>query len=303
MRSLTLTLTVTLALAAVLHAGPAAAQPVGAPWPDGGQGAAAGGIRWLGTPAPARPQRVVSLAPSVTDTVVALGHAGRLVGVTRFDTAPEVERIPRIGGFLDPSAEAVVALRPDLVVWLTDGSALAPVQRIAELGVPVLAVPIIGVADVIASTRAIARALGDPAAGDRLAARIEDAIGRARARAARLPRKRVLLLVGREPLVVAGPGSYPEELLAIVGGMNVVKGTTAWPVFPVERAAALDPELVIDAAVREHGAGRAGLEAIPAVRRGAIRRLTTDDALRPGPAMIRTLDELFAALHPEAAPR
>ena len=296
MRSLTLALAVLLAAAR-----PAAAQPAGAPWPDGGQGAAAGGIRWLGPPPPAAPRRVVSLAPSITDTIVALGHASDLVGVTRFDSAPEVAKLPRIGGFLDPSAEAVVALRPDLVVWLTDGSAYAPVQRIAELGIPVLAVPIIGVADVIFASRAIARALGDPDSGERLASRIEEALKRARTRAAALPRKRVLLLVGREPLVVAGPGSYPEELLEAVGGVNVVRGTTAWPVFPIERAAALDPEVVIDAAVREHGTGDKGLDAIPAVRRGAIRRLTTDDALRPGPAMIRTLDELFAAIHPEAA--
>ena len=290
-----------LALTLLLAAGPTAAQPAGAPWPDGGQGAAAGGIRWLGPPPPAAPRRVVSLAPSITDTIVALGHAASLVGVTRFDSAPEVAKLPRIGGFLDPSAEAVVALRPDLVVWLTDGSAYAPVQRIAELGIPVLAVPIIGVADVIFASRAIARALGDPDSGERLASRIEEALKRARTRAAALPRKRVLLLVGREPLVVAGPGSYPEELLEAVGGVNVVRGTTAWPVFPIERAAALDPEVVIDAAVREHGAGQAGLDAIPAVRRGAVRRLPTDDALRPGPAMIRTLDELFAAIHPEAA--
>jgi iron complex transport system substrate-binding protein len=299
MRSLTSLLAALLAALA----GPAFAQPAGAPWPDGGQGAAAGGIRWLGPPPRASPQRVVSLAPSVTDTIVALGHAGQLVGVTRFDTAPEVAKLPRIGGFLDPSAEAVVALRPDLVIWLTDGSALAPVSRIAELGIPVLAVPIIGVADVVFATRAIARALGDSASGDRVAARIEGALERARARAAPLPRRRVLLLVGREPLVVAGPGSYPDELLAVVGGANVVRGTTAWPVFPVERAAALDPDVVIDAAVREHGTGEKGLDAIPAVRRGDIRRLSTDDALRPGPAMIRTLDELFLAVHPEAGAR
>jgi iron complex transport system substrate-binding protein len=289
-----------LALAAAA-ASPAAAQPAGAPWPDGGQGAAAGGIRQLGPPAPPKPARVVSLAPSMTDLVVALGHARRLVGVTRFDTAKEVASLPRVGGFLDPSAEAVVALRPDLVLWLTDGSALAPVQRIADLGIPVLAVPVIGVADVIAATHAVAKALGDAPAGERLAAEIEGAIGRARARAASLPRKRVLLLVGRQPLVVAGPGSYPDELLRIVGATNVVTGTVHWPVFPLEKAAAADPELVIDAAVREHGSGEAALEAIPAVRRGGLKRLATDDALRPGPAMVRTLDELLEAIHPEAA--
>ncbi len=295
MRSLTLAVALALAVPAL------AAEPARAPWPDGGPGAASGGIRLLGPPPPPNPARVVSLAPSFTDVVVALGHVRQLVGVTRFDTAPEVAHLPRVGGFLDPSVEAVVALRPDLVLWLTDGSALAPVQRIADVGVPVLAVPVVGVADVIAATRAVAQALGDPAAGDRLAAHIEGAIRRARARAASLPRKRVLLLVGRQPLVVAGPGSYPDELLRIVGATNVVGGSVPWPVFPVEKAAAADPDLVIDAAVREHGAGEAGLDVIPAVRRGAIRRLTTDDALRPGPAMVRTLDELFEAVHPEAA--
>ena len=258
--------------------------------------------------APAKPQRVASINLSADEVLVAILPPGRLVSVTRWADAPGTSNVvgrvpPAVHRFEKADMEQLVALRPDLVVWLTDGSALAPVQRIAELGIPVMAVPIIGVADVVFSARAIARALGDPAAGDRLAARIEDAIGKARARAAPLRTKRVLLLVGREPLVVAGPGSYPDELLRIVGGTNVVRGTTAWPVFPIERAAALDPEVVIDAAVREHGTGEAGLDAIPAVRRGAIRRLSTDDALRPGPAMIRTLDELFAALHPEAAHR
>lgn len=297
MRPLTLAL---LPLLAALAAGPAAAQPADAPWPDANQGIAAGGMRWLGPPPRPNPRRVVSLAPSLTDTIVALGHAGRLVGVTRFDTAPEVAKVPRIGGFLDPSVEAVVALRPDLVVWVTDGSALAPVERIAALGIPVMAVPVIGVADVIAATHAVAAALGDPAAGDRLAARISGAIERTRARAADLPRRRVLFVVGHEPLVVAGPGSYPDQLLGIVGGVNVVTGTTAWPVFPVERAAALDPDVVVDAAVGEHGGPMAGLDAIPAVRRGAIRRLP-GDALRPGPALIGALDALLVAVHPEAA--
>jgi iron complex transport system substrate-binding protein len=260
-------------------------------------------IRWLGPAARPNPRRIVSLAPSVTDIVVALGHAERLVGVTRFDTAPEVAALPRIGGFLDPSAEAVVALRPDLVLWLTDGSALAPVQRIADLGVPVLALPIVGVADVVAATRAVARALGDPAAGARVAAGLEAAIARVRARAAALPRRRVLLVVGRDPLVVAGPGSYPDELLAIVGATNVVGGDVAWPVLPVERAVAADPDLVVDAAVREHGTATGALDAIPAVRRGALRRLRTDDVLRPGPALVRAMDALFEAIHPEASAR
>jgi iron complex transport system substrate-binding protein len=287
---------------ALLAAGAIPTRAEARPWPDGGPSAAAGGIRPLGPPPPARPRRVVSLAPSVTDIVVALGLTDRLVGVSRFDHAPEVKDLPRVGGFLDPSVEAVVALRPDLVLWLTDGGALPAVSRIAELGIPVLALPVVSVDDVLASCRAVGRALGEPAAGERLSHALEASLARVRERAARLPVRRVLLVVGREPLVVAGPGSYPDELIRAVGGRNVVEGGVAWPVFPLERAAALDPDVVIDAAVNEHGQGNGrALSAIPAVRRGALRRLDSDEVLRPGPQLNRALELLFQAVHPEAA--
>jgi iron complex transport system substrate-binding protein len=273
----------------------------GAPWPDGSPGAAAGGARLLGPPPPAVPRRVVSLAPSMTDIVIALGKADRLVGVSKFDGAPEVKQVPRVGGFLDPSIEAVVALRPDLVLWLTDGGAMPAVSKIAEVGIPVLAIPVIGVDDVLGSCRVVGKALGVPEAGERLASGLERSIARIRARASALPTRRVLFIVGREPLVVAGPGSYPDELLRVLGARNVVGGTVAWPVFPVERAAALDPDVVVDAAVNEHGTGGddRALSAIPAVRRGALRRLSSDDALRPGPRLVQALETLLAAIHPE----
>jgi len=283
-----------LALAlALLAAAPARAEAPRA-------GAAAGGAEWLGPRPPASPRRVVSLAPSLTDTVVALGEGARLVGVTRYDDAPEVKGLPRVGGFLDPSPEAVLALRPDLVLWLTDGGAFPAVRRIAALGIPVLALPVVDVPDVLACARLVGAALGDAAAGERLARSLEAAIGRASRRAAALPRVRVLMVIGREPLVVAGPGSYPDALLSIAGGANVAEGDRPWPVYPVEKAVAANPDLVLDAAVNEPVEGIARLAAILAVRAGRVARLPNDDALRPGPRLVRALDDLFRALHPEA---
>ena len=267
------------------------------------EGAASSGVEWLGPRPPAIPQRIVSLAPSATDVVVALGQARRIVGVTRYDTAPEVKGLPSVGGFLDPSPEAIVALRPDLALWVTDGGAFATVRKVAELGVPVLALPVVGVEDVISTARVIGRGLGDASAGERLAVSLEDAIGRARARTAGLRRPRALFVVGREPLVVAGPGSYPDELLRIAGAENVVKGTRPWPVYPLEKALVDDPDVVIDAAYLEHAGGEGHLSAIPAARRGRLVKLDDDDALRPGPRLVRALDRLFAAIHPEATRR
>jgi iron complex transport system substrate-binding protein len=285
----------TLALAlALLAAAPGRAAREARP------GAAAGGAEWLGPGPPAAPRRVVSLAPSLTDVAIALGESGRLVGVTRYDDAPEVRGLPRVGGFLDPSPEAVLALRPDLVLWLTDGGAFPAVRRIATLGVPVLAVPVVDVPDVLACARLVGAALGDAAAGERLARSLEEAIGRASRRAATLPRVRVLMVIGREPLVVAGPGSYPDALLSIAGGANVAEGDRPWPVYPLEKAVASNPDLVLDAAVNEPAEGMARLAAIPAVRAGRVARLPNDDALRPGPRLVRALGDLFRALHPEA---
>jgi len=290
------------ALVVVLAAAlPAAAGEPDAGWPDSGPGVASGGVLWMGPRPPPRPRRVVSLAPSATDVVVAIGQARRLVGITRYDDAPEVKGLPSVGGFLDPSPEAVLALRPDLVLWVTDGGALASVRKIADLGAPVLAMPIIGVPDVVSSARVIGVALGDEPAGEQLARSLEGAIARVRKRAAGLRRPRVLFVVGREPLVVAGPGSYPDELLRIAGGENVVTGTRSWPVYPVEKAMADDPDLVIDAARLEHGGGEGHLSSIPAARRGHLVVLENDDALRPGPRLVRALDRLFLVLHPEAA--
>ncbi len=289
MRALTHSLPPVLA-ALVLAAGTAGAAP-----------AAERGPEWLGPPAPASPRRVVTLAPSLTDMAVALGHAELLVGVTRYDDAREVAKLPRVGGFLDPSPEAVLALRPDLVLWMTDGGALGAVRRIASLGVPVRAIPVVSVADVLRGARLVGSALGDAAGGERLARSLEDGVEAARRRAAGERRVRVLFIVGRDPLVVAGPGSFPDELLRLVGGVNAVRSDRPWPVYPVERAIADDPALVIDGAVLEPPEGMARLAAIPAVRRGAVHRLRDDAALRPGPRLLQALDELAGALREASA--
>jgi iron complex transport system substrate-binding protein len=272
-----------------------------------GKGAAQGGVLWIGERPAAPPRRVVVLAPSLTDVVLAMGLGDRLAGVTRLDDAPEVTRLPRVGGFLDPNPEAILGLSPDLVLWITDGGALASVRRLAELSrasrrpFPILALQVDSLADVLATPRIVGDALGEPERGERLARALSDDVERLRRGARGLRRKRVLFVVGHEPLVVAGPGSFPDELLRLCGAESVVAGPRPWPVYPIEKAVADDPELVVDAAPLEPAEGIRRLEAVPAVRRGAVVRLRNDDLIRPGPRMIRGLGELCRALHPEVA--
>lgn len=271
-----------------------------------GKGVAEGGAVWAGPRPKVPPRRVVALAPSVTDVVLAMGLGDRLVGVTHLDDAPEVAGVARIGGYLDPSPEAVLAVSPDIVFWVTNGSALPLVRRIAELSrasrrpFPVVALQIDTLADVLAYPRVVGDALGEPARGERLSRALADQVEAVRRRAAGLTRKRVLFVVGREPLVVAGPGSFPDELLRVCAAENVVRGDRPWPVYPVEKAVVDDPELVVDAAPREPPEGMRRLATIPAVRRGAVYRIPNDDLIRPGPRMVRALAELLHGVHPEA---
>ncbi len=143
----------------------------------------AGPLRMLG-PAPAgEVRRVVTLAPSLTDLVLALGAGERLVGVSRFDERPEVASLPRVGGFVDPSVEAVLALHPDLVLVQPGPGNRRAVEAMAELGAPVLLLPLDTVADVLAAERAVGKALGRTEEGERLARRLETARAEVRGRA------------------------------------------------------------------------------------------------------------------------
>ena len=89
---------------------------------------------WIGS-APEKTQRIVSLAPSLTELVFAMGAGNRIVGVTRFDNyPPEVSKLPKVGGFIDPNIEAVVELKPDLVLALPNSGGRSRVETMARLG-------------------------------------------------------------------------------------------------------------------------------------------------------------------------
>lgn len=255
----------------------------------------------LGPAPPAVVRRVVTLAPSLTESVMALGAGARLAGVSRFDEAKEVASLPRVGGFSDPSVEAVLGLKPDLVVVQPGPGNEKPVKRLAELGVPVLALPLENVAQVEAGLRALGAALGEAARGERLAQNIEASRAKVRALAHGLPTLKVLFVYDFTPLVVAGPGSFAGELLADAGAVNAAqKAKTAYPAYSVEAAAAAQPDVIVDAATS--AMGRKELARLPGLRDARWVTLTSRDLLHPGPYLGRGLEELFHLLHdPHAA--
>ncbi len=256
---------------------------------------AASPVLWLGPPPPLPATRVVTLAPSLTETVLALGAGEALIGVSRFDERPEVQALPRVGGFNDLALEALVALRPQLVVVQKSPGNQKAVETLARLGVSVLALPLTTVGDVAAAMREVGRAVGREDKAAELVAALEAARATERARAAKGPRRRVLFVYGFEPLVVAGPGSFAHELLEDCGVANAAaKAPTAYPTYSVEKAVALVPDVVVDAADLHEG--RAALEALKPLRRAKWVTLPGKALLQPGPGLAGALPGLCALL-------
>ncbi len=249
----------------------------------------------LGPPPAASPTRIVTLAPSLTELVLALGAGDRLVGVSRFDDAAEVQGLPRVGGFVDPSAEAILALRPGLLLVQPSPANRGPVELLASRGVPVRVVPLHTLAEILAAGPLVGAALGRPAEGAALRARLEAQLADARARAATRAPVAALVVYGWRPLVVAGPGSFPDELLAATGFTNVARGATGpWPTFSAEAAVAARPALVIDASGVHDDAA-----VLPALA-DRVHRVDSAALARPGPRVGEAL-RLLEALHPGAA--
>jgi iron complex transport system substrate-binding protein len=265
-----------------------------------------------GRTGPATSARIVSLAPSVTEIVFALQSERKLVGVTRYcEYPPEAKLIAQVGGYLDPSFEAIVRLKPDLVIITSGNNDHA--KRLGDLGIEVLTVDHNTIAGIVGSVGVIGSRLG---AGSR-AKEVTDDIGRrieaVRARTRGLERPKVLLCVGRSigsgsgEIYVAGRRNFYDEMIEIAGGVNAFDSMTpATPSLSEEGVARLGPDVILDLAPKKdsteaEAAVRAwdSMRQVAAVRNKRVYALTGDYVVSPGPRFIITLEDAARAIHPE----
>jgi iron complex transport system substrate-binding protein len=253
---------------------------------------AASPAQWLGPKPPTVVTRVVTVAPSLTETVLALGAKDTLVGVSRFDEDDAVKALPRVGGFVDPSIETILTLKPHLVVVQKSPGNQKPVEKLASLGVPVLALALTSVADAVAAMQTLGEVLGRVEQARALVKSLEAARAEQRALAPKRP-PTVVFVYGFSPLVVAGPGSFAAELLDDCGVKNVVPAApTAYPVWSRELLLASPPEVLVDAS--DTAEGRQAVRAL--VPKARWVTLTNKDLLHPGPSLARALAPLCASL-------
>jgi iron complex transport system substrate-binding protein len=252
-----------------------------------------------------QPQRIVSLAPSVTETLFALGYANRLVGVTTFcDYPAEARSIPKIGGFLSPSLEVIVAKRPEHVIGVSSATDPMKAREMERLGLKVTLISLASVSDILNSIQRLARLLGNPPAGEQLAEKITRQFHNVKQRVAPARRRRTLLAVGLRPLVAVGGNNFIDELITVAGGDNIAgNAAQPWLNLPDEYIVAKAPQVIIEAGMgSDRGAAAkhwADLQSIPAVKERRVYSYPSDKILRPGPRIGEGLEEIARLLHPE----
>lgn len=252
--------------------------------------------------------RVVSLAPSLTETVYALGLQDRLVGDTDYcDFPPDAQQKPKVGGVINPSIETIASLHPDLVLVTKALNRLETVHALETLGIPSYATDPHTVDEILSSVRRLADLLGAPDSGAAVSKDLEQRLAEIQQRLASVSPRRVLFVVWTEPLISIGKGAFITDAIEHAGGVSVIDSAQSWPQVNLEEVVRLQPEFLIFAESGSQASvhGMDALDGLPGWRLlNAVRDhkyVTISDAInRPGPRIVSAIEELARQLHPEA---
>ena len=251
----------------------------------------------------APPRRIVSLNPSTTELLFAIGAGGRLVGRTTYDRWPESAlALPDLGPGLRPNVEGVLAARPDLVLLYASDDNRDAARRFRAAGVATAAYRV----DRIADFRRVTLALG-ALTGDSVSARLTvDSVGatiaRVRAATASLPRPTVFWPLYDQPLLATGGGSFLNELIDVAGGRNVYGALPEpSPRIAVEDLLKRDPEIIlVSPESRPRYLSDPRWRALRAVRQGRVLAVDTMLVFRPGPRLGEAARSIAQLIHPGA---
>ena len=253
-------------------------------------------------------QRIVSLAPSLTETVYALGLQDRLVGDTDYcDYPPDAQKKTKVGGAINPSLEEIASLRPDLVLVTKSLNRIETVHSLDSLGIPSYATDPHTVNEIISSTERLAEVLGVPEAGATLGVDLEHHLADLHQRLNGVPPLRVLFIVWSDPLVSVGKGTFIADALKLAGAISIVDAAQDWPQMSLEEVVRLQPDFLVFAETHSDNgrtqfdvlAERPGWRGLDAVRNRRFA-VISDAVNRPAPRIVSAIEDLARQLHPEA---
>jgi len=254
---------------------------------------------------PSRIDRIVSLAPSTTEILFAIGAGPSVVGVDRYsDFPPSVNALPKVGADVDPSLERIVALKPDAVFSNKTANRQATAEALERLGIPVFVSRDDTLDDIYRDVAALGDATGHAAEARALVDRMKARIAAVGERRRGQPPVKSLVVVWSEPLMVAGRRSHVGDLLAAAGGDNVVDDATPdFPTYSLERVVARPPKVAVVGMHADAPPPLAPLQRLSATLGARGFRIATVDGdllFRPGPRVADGVEALDRVLHEEA---
>lgn len=247
---------------------------------------------------PVPPRRIVSLAPSVTEILYAIGAQALVVGVSSADDyPPEVRHKPTVGG-VQLDYERLVTLRPDLVVGVLSLQR-ANLERLRTLGYRVLVLDPRSVVDTYRAILLLGRVTGRVEAAQQVVDRMQGQVERVRARLPRSAlRPRVFVEVWDQPFLTAGQGTFVHDLLGLAGGRNVFEDVVGWPQVSEEEILRRNPEVILLLHPgRDRVLQRPAWRVLDAVRASRVHALNPSWVTRPGPRLVLGLEQIAHFLH------
>jgi cobalamin transport system substrate-binding protein len=254
-----------------------------------------------------RGTRIVSLSPSTTEAIYAIGAGPLLVGRSRYcDYPPAALALPQVGGYVDPNLEAILALEPTLVIGARGPAGSATVDALGARGIATYFPETESFAQIDAMIVELGARTKHDDGARALVASVHARIADVERGVAGKPIVRTLLVFGLEPIVAAGPKSFADEMLGHAGAKNVLLEGKGYPTLGLETVLVLDPDVILNAAIDEgHGKqridkDRPGWDRLRAVRDGRVVPLADEAVLRPGPRIGEGLARVARAVHPDA---
>ena len=256
---------------------------------------------------PDNPQRLISLAPSITEIIYALEQENRLKGVTRHSDFPAAAtKLPKIGSYVRLDLERIVALNPDLCIAIKDGNPRETIDRLDSLKIPVYVVNPRNLKTVLETIIEIGNILNADEKAENLLTNLRNRIQRAQSLITQdTYRPGVFFQIGISPIVSVGSDTFLHELIVLAGGKNLADGKTPYPRFSREQVLALAPEIFIvtsmarQAVFEQVKAEWRRWPSMPAVRNERIFLVDSNLFDRPSPRLVDGLELLIKLIHPE----